>query len=213
MAALPYEVRNLVKRYAPDQPPANDGTSLEIYQGEVFGLLGPNGAGKTTLIQQLTGLSRPTSGTIRLFGYDVVADPSALPGMVCSLLLGTWQMGIPLQNTLAAVPPALLAAASLTLVGAGVGSLARTQARVNLYSNVLYLVVIFLSPVMAPVEKMPALMRATSYLFPIGQAAMAITDALQGSYGPHFWGPVGLLCAWLLAAGFSVAKRLDWRAD
>ncbi|WP_342589461.1 ABC transporter ATP-binding protein [Symbiobacterium terraclitae] len=73
-----YEVRNLVKRYAPDLPPANDGLSLDIYQGEIFGLLGPNGAGKTTLVRQLTGLTRPTSGTIRLFGHDVVADPSLI---------------------------------------------------------------------------------------------------------------------------------------
>ena len=136
---------------------------------------------------------------------------SALPGMVSSLLVGSWQLGIPLQNTLAAVPLTLLAAASLTLVGAGVGGLARTQAEVNLYSNVLYLVVIFLSPVLAPVDRLPALMRATSYLFPTGQAAMAITDVLQGDYGPRFWMLLGLLCLWLLAAGVLVVKRLDWR--
>ncbi|MEW8980109.1 MAG: ABC transporter permease, partial [Symbiobacterium sp.] len=136
---------------------------------------------------------------------------SALPGMVSSLLVGSWQLGIPLQNTLAAVPLTLLAAASLTLVGAGVGGLARTQAEVNLYSNVLYLVVIFLSPVLAPVDRLPALMRATSYLFPTGQAAMAITDVLQGDYGLRFWVLFGLLCLWLLAAGVLVVKRLDWR--
>ena len=58
---------------------------------------------------------------------------------------------------------------------------------------------------------LPALMRATSYLFPTGQAAMAITDVLQGDYGPRFWMLLGLLCLWLLAAGVLVVKRLDWR--
>ena len=42
--------------------------SLAIAAGEITGLLGPNGAGKTTLLQLLTGLRRPTSGTVELFG-------------------------------------------------------------------------------------------------------------------------------------------------
>ncbi|MCG0239682.1 MAG: ABC transporter ATP-binding protein [Firmicutes bacterium] len=75
MAIPAYEVRDLVKRYRPDGPLANAGITLEIRAGEVFGLLGPNGAGKTTLVRQLAGLSRPTSGAIRLFGHDLTRDP------------------------------------------------------------------------------------------------------------------------------------------
>ena len=48
--------------------------SLEIAQGEFFGLLGPNGAGKTTLISMLSGLARPTGGSIAIMGHDVVSD-------------------------------------------------------------------------------------------------------------------------------------------
>ncbi|OPX18302.1 hypothetical protein BXT86_01800 [candidate division WOR-3 bacterium 4484_100] len=46
--------------------------NLEIYQGEVFGFLGPNGAGKTTTIKIITGLLRPNSGKVSIFGmpYD-----------------------------------------------------------------------------------------------------------------------------------------------
>ena len=50
------------------------GVSLEVAQGEFFGLLGPNGAGKTTLISIIAGLTRPTAGTVRVMGHDVVAD-------------------------------------------------------------------------------------------------------------------------------------------
>jgi len=55
---------------------ANDGISLSVGRGEVFGLLGPNGAGKTTLVSQILGLTVPTSGTIRIDGIDVVRKPS-----------------------------------------------------------------------------------------------------------------------------------------
>lgn len=50
------------------------GVSLEVKEGEIFALLGPNGAGKTTLIGCITGLVRPTSGQIKVFGHDVITD-------------------------------------------------------------------------------------------------------------------------------------------
>ena len=54
---------------------ANDGVSLAVHAGEVYGLLGHNGAGKTTLVNQVVGLSRPDAGSIHLDGIDLVADP------------------------------------------------------------------------------------------------------------------------------------------
>ncbi|MGN2390802.1 ABC transporter ATP-binding protein [Pelomicrobium sp. G1] len=53
---------------------ALDGVSLSVEQGEFFALLGPNGAGKTTLINIIAGLTRATSGSVRVMGFDVVAD-------------------------------------------------------------------------------------------------------------------------------------------
>src|SRR5215831_11397213 len=50
---------------------AVDHLSLTVRQGEIFGLLGPNGSGKTTTINMLSGLSVPTSGSVRVMGYDV----------------------------------------------------------------------------------------------------------------------------------------------
>lgn len=50
------------------------GVSLSVAPGEFFGLLGPNGAGKTTLIQSVVGLARLSSGSISVFGHDVVTD-------------------------------------------------------------------------------------------------------------------------------------------
>lgn len=63
---------------------ASDGIDLAAGAGEVYGLLGHNGAGKTTLVNQVVGLLRPDSGSIRIDGRDVVADP-AHARRVCSI--------------------------------------------------------------------------------------------------------------------------------
>jgi ABC-2 type transport system ATP-binding protein len=64
-------IADLVKRY-PTGTEALRGVSLSIEAGEFFGLLGPNGAGKSTLIHCATGLARPTSGSVRIFGHDAI---------------------------------------------------------------------------------------------------------------------------------------------
>jgi ABC-2 type transport system ATP-binding protein len=76
-------VRDLTKEYRGGVK-ANDGISLTVAAGEVFGLFGHNGAGKTTLLNQVAGLTLPTSGTIRVDGVDPVADP-ARARQLCSL--------------------------------------------------------------------------------------------------------------------------------
>ena len=63
----------VVKRFGAHA--AVDGVDFGIAEGEFFALLGANGAGKTTLISMLAGLARPSAGTIRVLGVDVVAEP------------------------------------------------------------------------------------------------------------------------------------------
>src|SRR5512140_123004 len=67
------ETRNLVKRYG-DKVAVND-VSFDVRAGEIFGFLGPNGAGKTTTIKMIVGLLRPTSGSVKVAGYDVQTQP------------------------------------------------------------------------------------------------------------------------------------------
>lgn len=136
---------------------------------------------------------------------------AALPGVLTSLFFGHWLLAIPWLNVATALPLTILAAGSLTIVGVMVGSFARTLGQINLYSNMVYVVVMFLSPVLAPIDTLPLPLRITSYILPTGQATMAITEALSGRFGGRFWMLVGLLALWLLAATTIGLRRLDWR--
>ncbi|MBM6401919.1 ATP-binding cassette domain-containing protein [Phycicoccus sonneratiae] len=70
------EAVDLVKRFGDFT--AVDGVSFSVPEGTVFSMLGPNGAGKTTTVRMMTTLSRPTSGTGRVAGLDVVRDADAV---------------------------------------------------------------------------------------------------------------------------------------
>jgi ABC-2 type transport system ATP-binding protein len=67
------EVAGLTKRY--NGFTAVRDLSFAVAPGEVVGLVGPNGAGKTTTLRCIVGIIRPTAGTIRVAGHDLVADP------------------------------------------------------------------------------------------------------------------------------------------
>jgi ABC-2 type transport system ATP-binding protein len=67
------QTKNLHKRFG-DKIAVND-VSFEVHAGEIFGFLGPNGAGKTTTIKMIVGLLQPTSGWVRVAGYDVQSQP------------------------------------------------------------------------------------------------------------------------------------------
>lgn len=67
------ELLNLTKRFG-DLTAVNDVT-LTVNRGEFFAVLGPNAAGKTTTIKMITGLIKPTSGSVRVAGHDVQAEP------------------------------------------------------------------------------------------------------------------------------------------
>ena len=70
----------LVKRF--EAVAAVDGVSFSVRRGEIFGFLGPNGAGKTTTINLLTGLARPTSGSVFLEGEEYTHRPKTAQAMM-----------------------------------------------------------------------------------------------------------------------------------
>jgi ABC-2 type transport system ATP-binding protein len=78
------EVSGLRKAYG--RVRAVDGVSFEVAEGEIFGLLGPNGSGKTTTVECVQGVRRPDAGRLRVFGFDVRAEPGRVRTLIGSQL-------------------------------------------------------------------------------------------------------------------------------
>ncbi len=114
---LAIEAEQLVKHFG--ETVAVDGVSFVVPKGSVLGLLGPNGAGKTTTVRMMTTLTRPTSGTARVAGHDVVAEPDAVRR----------SMGLTGQS--ATVDELLTGRENLRLIGSLYGLDSRTTKRIG----------------------------------------------------------------------------------
>ena len=77
------EGKNIVKDFGSVR--ALDGLNFEIKEGEIFGLIGLNGAGKTTALRITSTLLLPTSGTITVFGHDVIKEASEVRSLISYL--------------------------------------------------------------------------------------------------------------------------------
>jgi ABC-2 type transport system ATP-binding protein len=63
------EINRLTKKF--DQVVAVEDLTFDVGEGEVLGFLGPNGAGKSTTMKVITGFLSPTSGTVKIDGFDI----------------------------------------------------------------------------------------------------------------------------------------------
>jgi ABC-2 type transport system ATP-binding protein len=77
------EAKNVVKDFGSVR--ALNGLSFKINQGEIFGLIGLNGAGKTTALRITSTLLMPTSGTVTVFGHDVVKEAAQVRSIISYL--------------------------------------------------------------------------------------------------------------------------------
>ena len=74
--AVALELGALTKRFG--DITAVDNLSFRVKYGEIFGLLGPNGSGKTTTINMISGLSKPSSGEVKVLGYNMADNTRAV---------------------------------------------------------------------------------------------------------------------------------------
>lgn len=77
------EARNLVKTFGEIR--ALGGLSFAVKKGEIYGLIGPNGAGKTTALRIIATLITPTSGSVKVFGFDVEKKASEVRDIISYL--------------------------------------------------------------------------------------------------------------------------------
>src|SRR6266436_6543127 len=96
------EASGVVKRFG--KTLALDGVDLVAQHGEILAVLGPNGAGKPTFVRSVATLIRPDSGTLRVFGHDVLRDPGAV------------RQTIGLAGQFAAIEPAMTGRENLEMV-------------------------------------------------------------------------------------------------
>lgn len=83
---LAVECNGLVKDFG--EVRALDGLSFQVKNGEIYGLIGPNGAGKTTALRIVSTLLLPTSGSVKVFGQDVINDASEIRRVISYFLKG-----------------------------------------------------------------------------------------------------------------------------
>jgi ABC-2 type transport system ATP-binding protein len=81
--SIAVEAKNLVKDFGSVR--ALNGLNFKIEKGEIFGLIGLNGAGKTTALRITSTLLLPTSGTVTVFGHDVVEDAAEVRKLITYL--------------------------------------------------------------------------------------------------------------------------------
>jgi len=74
------KIGSLIKRFG--KKAAVWGLNLEVNPGEIVGLVGPNGAGKTTTLRILTGIIKPSSGSVQVNGHDMLSDPILAKGAI-----------------------------------------------------------------------------------------------------------------------------------
>jgi len=96
-------IENLTKKF--EDKMAVENLNLQINQNQLFGLLGPNGAGKTTTINILCGLIKPTSGSAKIYGYDIEKEMQKIKEL----------LGVCVQET--AIYPYLTGKENIELIG------------------------------------------------------------------------------------------------
>ena len=139
MSNSPIIAEDLVRHF--DDVQAVKGINLEVKAGEIFGFLGPNGAGKSTVVRMLTTLLRPTSGTARVAGFEVVKDADKVRRSIGVALqdaaidpLMTGAELLSLQAVLYGIPSAMLKKRADELLER-VGLTAAASRRVSTYSG------------------------------------------------------------------------------
>ncbi len=156
-------------------------------------------------------LTLPISREAYLLAQVCVVGLMALPGVIFAVLLGSWHYGLSLNADPMIVPVVLLAVFSLAGVGVAMAVLIPHQQVTNALTQLIIFYVLFFSPVILPVEQLPALLRHTADFMPTTYAADAVRASLTDLPGTHLWRSAGIMtglaAASLVLSAITVRRR------
>lgn len=141
-----------------------------------------------------------------------VALVFALPGLLGVYLFGSLLLDLPLRGGWLLIPLVPLSAISLAGLGVFLGTYAKDGPTASILANILIIFVGFLSPLLIPIESLPAPLRFTSFLMPTTYAADAFRAVLSGTLGMNVVVDVVVLMLFLIVFTVLVHYKLDWRA-
>lgn len=154
----------------------------------------------------------PVSRVALILAIVSIALLFAIPGMILLLILGGALFAMPLAPNPLVILVLLLAPLALSGLGALIGVLAPNQQVSNVVTNLSLVVVMFLSPVLAPASALPGVLRITSWLLPPTYAAEALRVTLAGHVTGVVWRDLAVLILFTVASLYLVTGRLDWRS-
>jgi ABC-2 type transport system permease protein len=135
----------------------------------------------------------------------------SLPSMGATVLLGRLLFGLPLAPHPLALVVLILTALSLAALGATIGILSPNVETQGVISNLALFVLVFLSPVLVPADRLPDILRLTSRLMPVSYAVEALRHLLVGTVNGAVLRDLAILTAFAVVALAVAAGRLDWR--
>jgi ABC-2 type transport system permease protein len=154
----------------------------------------------------------PVSRAALILAIVAIALLFAIPGMILLLILGGILFTMPLSPNPLVVVVLLLTPLALSGLGALIGVLAPNQQVANVVTNLSLVVVMFLSPVLAPASALPGVLQVTSWFLPPTYAAQALRVTLAGSVTGVVWRDIAVLVLFTVASLYLVTQRLDWRS-
>ncbi|HWE62950.1 MAG TPA: ABC transporter permease [Chloroflexota bacterium] len=154
----------------------------------------------------------PVSRAALILAIVAIAVLFAIPGMILLLILGGLIFVLPLSINPLVVLVLLLTPLALSGLGALIGVLAPSQQVANVVTNLSLVVVMFLSPVLAPAAALPGVLRVTSWLLPPTYAAEALRITLAGTVNAVVWRDLAILILFSVASLYLVTSKLDWRS-
>jgi ABC-2 type transport system permease protein len=138
---------------------------------------------------------------------------AALPGVLVTVLVGSWLYQLPLVFNPLVLVVLPLSAVSLAAIGAAIGLGIKNYRVVGMVANLTTFSIMFFAPVMIPPERLPWILQATGWLLPPTYAARAFRAALQPEITVALLTDVAILAAWAVASLVIVSHTLEWRLE